>query len=145
MHVDHFNPTIKGKKRNHFTNLMLASAHCNLRKSNRWPSAREELEGLRLLNCTEEQYYGQHIYEDLKTGKLYGSTPAGRFHIERLDLNGPYLCYKRKQRTRLRALWNARFIKLPIEDILPQIQAFGELIDNFIPEIAPWSGDLDPT
>jgi hypothetical protein len=71
MHVDHFNPTIKGKKRNHFTNLMLASAHCNLRKSNRWPSASDELDGLRFLNCTEEQDYGQHIFEDLNTGKLY--------------------------------------------------------------------------
>ena len=107
-------------------------------------SASDQLDGLRFLNCTEEQDYGEHIFEDLNTGKLYGSTPAGCFHIERLDLNGPYLCHKRRQRTHLRALRGVSFVNLPIEQIVPQIQVFRQLIDDLIPEIAPWNGDVDP-
>jgi hypothetical protein len=88
---------------------------------------------------------GLHMFEDLKTGKLYGGTPAGCFHIERLDLNEPYLCHKRRQRTHLRAVGSGDFIGLPIERIRSQIQAFRRLINDFIPEITPWNGALDPT
>lgn len=144
MHVDHFNPRIRGRKRNHYTNLMIASAHCNLRKSNQWPSSSDELQGLRFLNCTEERDYGAHLYEDRTTGRLYGSTPAGRYHIEAMDLNSPYLCEKRRQRTHLRALRDGQFIDLPIEGLLPQIRAFKKAIDELIPEIESWDGPLDP-
>jgi hypothetical protein len=136
--VDHFNPRIRGKKRNHFTNLMLASAHCNLRKWKQWPSLSDELEGLRFLNCTEEQDYGAHLYEDRATGRLYGSTPAGRYHIEGMDLNNPYLCERRRRRTHLRALRDGPFIDLPIEGLLTHIQAFKQVIDDMIPEIESW-------
>jgi hypothetical protein len=81
---------------------------------------------------------------NITEGKLYGDTLAGRFHIERLDLNEPYLCGKRRQRTHLRALKNGGFVDLPIERILPQIQMLRQLIDDFIPEIAAWNGALDP-
>ncbi|MEY2605535.1 MAG: hypothetical protein QOH31_3351 [Verrucomicrobiota bacterium] len=144
MHVDHFNPTLSGKKRNHYTNLMLASAHCNLRKSSTWPSWSKRSKGLRFLNCTEEQDYGQHVFEDRRTGRLYGSTPAGRFHIEMLDLNSPHLCYKRKQRTELRLLNNNVFVKLPLDRLAPQTRTWAQLVGESIPEIKSWSGAVDP-
>jgi hypothetical protein len=92
----------------------------------------------------EEQDYGEHLFEDLATGKIYGSTPAGCYHVERLDLNNPYLCHKRKQRTHLRALQDGHFIDLPIDRILTQIQVFRQMVDDLIPKIAPWTGPLDP-
>jgi hypothetical protein len=143
MHVDHFDPTIRGRARNDYTNLMLASAHCNLRKSATWPSWSKRRRGLRFLNCTEEQDYGAHIFEDRLTGRLYGSTPAGIFHIEKLDLNSPFLCNKRKQRTELRRLNNSLFVGLPVDEILPQIRAWNQLIAELIPEVKSWSGPLE--
>jgi hypothetical protein len=68
MDVDHFKP--KGKHRNLYSNLMLASRHCNGSKSDIWPTAEDVRSGLRLLNPCKEVDYGQHIFEDKKTYEL---------------------------------------------------------------------------
>src|SRR5438034_11222503 len=50
MEVDHFNPKHRGKARNAYKNLMLATRHCNLKKRNYWPTLAEQQSGYRILN-----------------------------------------------------------------------------------------------
>lgn len=101
MEVDHFNPTLKHPARNRHGNLIAATRHCNGFKSQTWPSLDKLAKGLRFINPYEEKDYGLHILENLKTGELVGKTPAGRWHIEMLDLNTEHLVQKRLDRTRL--------------------------------------------
>src|SRR5712691_4203012 len=63
MEIDHFDPTIKGRKRHRYSNLFLASRYCNNKKWKNWPTANERAQGLRFLNCCEEWDYGEHIFE----------------------------------------------------------------------------------
>ena len=101
MEVDHFDPTIHGRRRHFYRNLLPASRHCNGAKGDKWPSESDHEEGMRFLNPTEEMDYGEHIFEDPKTHELFASTPAGWWQIEKLDLNSPHLVRERADRARL--------------------------------------------
>ena len=150
LHIDHFNPTISGRAANDYGNLMLAVAGCNIKKSDHWPSWRKRKLGLRFLNCTEEKDYclmgkdqDGHIFEDVADGKLYGKTPAGRYHIEKLRLNSPWLITLRKRRTDLltdNRVWHTRLNSPGLQDAL---EVWGEIISEQIPQIAKCSPD-DP-
>lgn len=104
MEIDHFDPTIKGRDRHHYSNLFLATRHCNNKKQGNWPSPEERRKGVRLLNCCEEMDYGEHIIEDSKTQDLVGVTPAGRYHIRTLDLNASHFVAERQLRTYMKKL-----------------------------------------
>jgi hypothetical protein len=98
MHVDHFNPTISGRKRNAYSNLMLATERSNLAKGEKWPSSSERRKGIRILNPTKELELGVHIVEHSVSHKLIPRTPAGAYHIISLDLNSDQLVEARADR-----------------------------------------------
>jgi hypothetical protein len=54
MHIDHFNPKLTAKKRDAYSNLMLATERSNIAKGEKWPSSSERRKGVRLLNPTKE-------------------------------------------------------------------------------------------
>ena len=99
MEIDHFDPATKSVPTQAYESLYLASRHCNGAKGDTWPSPEEQDAGLRFLDCCTEQDYGVHILEDTSTGLLYGTTPAGTYHIEVLELNAPFLVRERQERT----------------------------------------------
>lgn len=104
MEVDHFNPTLPFRTRNHYANLFLSTRHCNNAKRKYWPSASQIGRGIRFLNCCEEWDYGVHIFEHPTTHRLFGVTPAGRYHIRMCDLNAPHFVRERRDRATLNQL-----------------------------------------
>lgn len=128
MEVDHFDPTLKHPARNCYGNMIAASRHCNGFKGQNWPSAKQEAKGLRFLNPYEEADYGDHIMEDADTGLLVGSTPAGRYHIEMLDLNADHLVQKRQDRTKLLSLQGKCAY---VSGADPTHSVFQQLLDQF--------------
>jgi len=101
MEVDHFNPRRKKADVQKYTNLFLASRHCNGAKGNHWPSHNEQKRGIRFLDCTTEPDYDVHILEDPDTHEVVGVTPEGIFHVRQCDLNDPWLIEERKERSEL--------------------------------------------
>lgn len=104
MEIDHFDPTLTGRNRHRYENLFLASRYCNNRKRKNWPSREHRDRGIRFLNCCKEIDYGEHIFEDPASNRLFGVSPAGKYHITMLDLNAPHLVEERKDRSELRRL-----------------------------------------
>jgi hypothetical protein len=104
MEIDHFDPTIKGRKRHHYGNLFLASRYCNNRKLGNWPSKEAAAKGARFLNCCIEQDYGEQIFEDPATHRVFGVNPASIYHVRMLDLNAPHLVQERRDRSEYRKL-----------------------------------------
>jgi hypothetical protein len=98
MEIDHFDPTLRGAARDAYSNLMLATRHCNNMKKNGWPTASQIAAGIRLLNPTKEPDYGRHIFEDSQTHELIGVTPEGSYHIDILDLNHETFMSERRDR-----------------------------------------------
>lgn len=94
MEIDHFDPTLRGAARDAYSNLMLATRHCNNMKKN----ASQIATGIRLLNATKELDYGRHIFEDPQTHELVGVTPGGSYHIDILDLNHGTFVSERRDR-----------------------------------------------
>jgi 5-methylcytosine-specific restriction endonuclease McrA len=101
LEVDHFNPTLVGKRRNFHGNLIPAARLCNNTKSNHWPNDAERSKGIRYLNPYEEADYGTHLFEDRSTGLIHGQTPAGKWHILKLGLNAEHLVRARLRRTQI--------------------------------------------
>ena len=104
MEIDHFDPTLKGRARHRYENLFLASRFCNNRKRKNWPSPAARALEVRFLNCCREIDYGKHIFEDTASHRVFGVTPAGKYHITMLDLNAPHLVDERRNRSELRSL-----------------------------------------
>ena len=102
MEVDHFNPRLPARLRNRYDNLYLASRHCNNSKRQHWPTTAQVREGIRFLDCCREWDYGEHIFEDARTHRVKGVTPAGKYHVRMCDLNAPHLVSERKIRSQLR-------------------------------------------
>jgi hypothetical protein len=116
---------------------MLACIHCNLEKSDSWPTKSDMRLGVRLLDCTKEDDYGPHIVEDRATGLLRGKTPAGDYHITTLGLNDPYFVKKRLERTSLLRLSGNAFVipAAPYSQMLADVKMAVELLTNMIPEL----------
>jgi hypothetical protein len=104
MEVDHFNPRLPQRLRHQYTNLYLASRHCNNSKRQSWPTAAQISQGIRFLDCCREQDYDQYIFEDAVDHRVYGVTPAGKYHVRMCDLNAPHLIRERKIRAGLRVI-----------------------------------------
>jgi HNH endonuclease len=98
MEIDHFDPHLKGMARDAYSNLMLATRHCNNMKNDDAPFAHTLGSGTRLLNPTKEADYGHHIFEDPKTHELVGTTAVGKYHIDILDLNHETFVWERRKR-----------------------------------------------
>lgn len=103
MDIDHFNAELPEGKRNEYTNLFLATRHCNGHKL-KHPNKQEKQAGLRFLNPCKEIDYGNHIFEDPNTFELWGATPLGRYHIRYLDLNADHLIEERRHRHEIAAI-----------------------------------------
>lgn len=104
MEIDHFNPHLAGTSRHKYSNLFLATRHCNGSKSDNWPSKSARKKGIRLLNPCEEVDYGVHIVEHPETHRLIGLTAAGDFHITTCDLNAIHLIEERRDRANIHKL-----------------------------------------
>jgi hypothetical protein len=102
MEIDHFDPRRKSDWVQDYANLYYSSGHCNRSKGATWPSAEEEKQGIRFLDCCREADYGRFLFEDPHTHAIVGITPAARFHILCLDLNAPHLVQRRRERAEIR-------------------------------------------
>lgn len=102
--VDHFDPRLKSRYLQSYSNLFPATRHCNGKKQNAWPSKEMEASGIRFLDCTKEHDYGMHILEDPATHRVFGITPAGRYHVRVLDLNAAVFIKHRKMRADLHTI-----------------------------------------
>lgn len=144
MEVDHFNPTLPTQSRNKYANLFLSTRHCNNAKRRRWPIAAQIRKDIRFLNCCEEWDYGVHIFEDTETQRLFGSTPAGRYHIRICDLNAPHFVRERRERAALRELLTKR--KAVIRDLakglqlLNLVRLLNDIASRMIPPIPSHAG-----
>lgn len=104
MEVDHFNPHLKSKDVQLYSNLMPSLGSCNRTKGSTWPSPADRKLGLYLIDPTKELDYGHQIFEDPATHRLEGTTPAAKYHIRVLGLNSAYLINRRKTRSELASL-----------------------------------------
>jgi hypothetical protein len=123
---------------------MLSTGHCNNQKNRFWPTAQERRAGTRFLNPTKESDYGEHIFEDPQTFHLVGVTPAGRYHIDILDLNHDTFVFERRKRAEYIRLKRSAPAKLRGEfsDLREMLGFIEDLMEIFIPEIPPPS--LEP-
>jgi hypothetical protein len=139
--VDHFDPRQKEKRIQNYQNLFLADAHCNGSKSDSWPGEKERMQGIRFLNCCEEQDYGTCIFEDPATHELVGTTPAAIYHIETIDLNAPHLIKERKQRAEIRALLEKKgwLMAENVGCVYQSKKTLEQLADDMIPPIPVFS------
>jgi 5-methylcytosine-specific restriction endonuclease McrA len=62
LEVDHFNPRLKQRYRQAYSNLMPALRCCNAVKSNTWPSKADLAAGMYLIDPTKEVDYGHQIF-----------------------------------------------------------------------------------
>lgn len=137
MEIDHFDPRRKEDFIQHYENLFLATRHCNGAKSKCWPSAGDQVLGLRYLNPCREHDYGDHMLEDSQTHLLVGVTPAGRYHIRMCDLNADHFVQERRERAEIcELLQTAVTVK---RNRMPQMAAdlaaaLRKQVENMIPE-----------
>jgi hypothetical protein len=136
MDIDHHNPKLKHPQKNAYTNLFLASRHCNGKKGDEWPTPKQRAQGLRFLNPCKEQDYGVHLFEDPDTFEIWGATPAGRYHVRIVDLNADHLVRERRRRHELRALRKMPMIVTALRhDAAVGVRAFSAEVENMIPVI----------
>lgn len=140
MEVDHHDASLPKHIRNNYENLFLATKHCNGHKLDH-PTKDEKAFGLRFLNPCKEDDYGEQIFEDPETFKLWGTTPNAKFHIRYLDLNAPHLIRERESRHTFMKIVDANFIRftgnngLDESTALKGIQKFKEEVAQMIPPI----------
>ena len=137
--VDHFDPRLKARYLQSYSNLFPASRHCNGKKQNAWPTKEMENAGIRFLDCTKEHDYGVHILEDPVTHRVFGVTPAGRYHVRVLDLNAGVFIKHRKMRADLHVFMTATPMVIrpkPFERLRAAICLAKGLQDMAIPLIA---------
>ena len=95
-HVEHFNCKLTGRRRHRYKNLMLACATCNLSKHDkpvRNPFDREQ----RLLNCTEESEFSDHITESAD-GQWHARSKEAEYHLTSICLQER--CHQKKRAAR---------------------------------------------
>ncbi len=137
MQVDHFDPRRKKDKLQVYSNLFLSDAHCNGAKSDSWPTDAEIKDGIRFINCCEEQDYGEQIFEDPKTHELVGTTPAAIYHIDTIDLNDPGLVNERRYRYELFAKLDYLAEGELTPDMKQVVDSLRDELKRCIPRIPP--------
>jgi hypothetical protein len=143
MEIDHFDPTLNGAARNEYSNLMLATAHCNNFKREKWPHKVLRDQGFRFLNPTLEQDYEEHLFEDPETHELVTTTPTGRYHIDMLDLNNKAFVRERKARAEFRKLKKMLPTLGPNPSQLTEMTRALHGVRFMIPPIAPPPPDAE--
>ncbi len=148
MEVDHFDPRSKHSAIQEYSNLFLATRHCNGRKGDNWPSSKERHLGVRFIDPCAEFDYGKHIFEDPSSCKLWSNTPPGRYQIRMCDLNAPHLVEERMSRRRIwtqlkadasiKIARSADFLK--IKDIIKALRSQAEEMIPLWPEKSVPSG-----
>jgi hypothetical protein len=139
MAIDHFDPRLKRRPTQRYSNLYLADSSCNGFKTDTWPSCRLRKRGVRFLDCCAEADYDTEIFEDPQTHRLVGTTPAAIYHIRNIDLNAPHLVRERADRARLHAKLRRHGVilregrRLP-GDLLDEVR---RVLDRHIPMIDP--------
>lgn len=145
MDVDHFDPTLRGQRRNAYSNLMLATHHCNMMKSATWTKPVAASAGsVRLINPCEEADYGVHLFEDPGTHEVVGWTARGRLQIDTMDLNHPAYVRERKERSDYYLAKRSlpAYIKGSYEDLMTALSLADATYSRCIPEIPePPRGD----
>lgn len=127
MEVDHFDPRIKQKSKQPYSNLVIAYRPCNNHKRAIWPVKSQRELGVRYLNPRQDIDYGVHIFEDPDTNKLFGVTPAGKWHVEKLALNDDYLVEQRRLRSRWEKLIAAENNKVFVAEVGQEPSALSAL------------------
>jgi hypothetical protein len=146
MEIDHHNPRLQHPQKNAYDNMFLASHHCNGKKSNEWPTAKQRALGLRFLNPCKEQDYGVHLFEDPESYEIWGTSPAGRYHIRMLDLNAEHLIRERRRRHELRALKKEPIVITALmHRAAAGVQAFSAEVAEMIPDIPQRKKPQAPT
>jgi len=97
-HVDHFDCKLHGRKRHQYLNLMLACVACNMCKHDK-PVKNPFDKEQRLLNCTLETEFPEHIVET-EDGDWKPLTKAAEYHLASIGLREP--CHKQKRAARRR-------------------------------------------
>jgi hypothetical protein len=99
-HVEHFDSHLPGRKKHYYSNLMLSCSACNLSKLGK--PVRDPLDKTRrMLKCTEENEFPEHIVEDPTSSIWEPKSPAGDYHITSMDLNESSHIQKRQLRNEL--------------------------------------------
>ena len=145
--VDHFDPRLKSRYLQSYSNLFPASRHCNGKKQNSWPTKEMEAAEIRFLDCTKEHDYGVHILEDPATHRVFGITPAGRYHVRILDLNAGVFIKHRKMRANLGVFMNETPLTIkpkPFDRLVAAIALARDLRDLAIPFIPYGTPPLAP-
>lgn len=114
--VDHFDCKLTGRRRHQYKNLMLACATCNLSKHDK-PVKNPFDKEQRLLNCTQESEFPEHITET-NDGSWIAQTKAGEYHIVSVGLQEP--THRRKRSAR--QIMAARVLSLCKDAIQYQAQ-----------------------
>lgn len=148
MEIDHFDPRQRSYLRQDYSNLFLATRHCNGAKRDRWESNKKRQRGARFLNCCEEMDYDVHILEDPDTHEVVGMTPEGRYHVRSCDLNAPHLVQERTQRAQMWELLESKPIQVKgewsssnAEHLLKYIGELKGVVEQMIPRIRYLSGE----
>ena len=82
--VDHFDCKLRERVRHQYRNLMLACAACNHTKHDK-PVVNPFEHAQRLLNCTEENEFPEHIFET-PDGQWHPASPAAEYHLACIGL-----------------------------------------------------------
>lgn len=145
MEVDHFDPRLRRRARNAYTNLMLATRHCNLMKGSTWSKPVAEKAGsVDLLNPCEEQDYGEHLFEDPMTNELVAVTERGRLQIDVMDLNHETFVNERRERARYLAKRRSpAMITGSYVEVLSLLEIADDRYARCIPEIPPPPASID--
>ncbi len=130
MEVDRFDPRRRNGLIQAYSNLFLASRHCNNKKGDHWPTSADRAAGCRFLNPCEEMDYGEQILEDPVTHRLVGVTRAARWHIRMCGLNADHLVHERAKRAEYWHLLKHRGVR-----VKRSLAEVGELIHKFKTEV----------
>jgi len=111
-HVDHFDCKLKERQRHQYKNLMLACVTCNSCKHDK-PVINPLDQEQRLLNCTIENEFPEHIVE-IEEGQWKPITKQGEYHLESIGLTES--CHQRKRfARRINAEWLLRLCTTAIQ------------------------------
>ena len=136
-HVEHFNCKLRERARHQYKNLMLACATCNLSKHDK-PVVNPLDKAQRLLNCTEETEFPEHIREN-RAGEWEAMTPEGEYHLAVIGLQER--CHTTKRYERQKIAW--RILSLLKQAIQYQTQNPEAIHNEIMGTVRDMLGVLD--